>query len=483
MKLIRNIKLASLTLGVLLMSSCDRFLDVNVDPNRILNPPPNTILTSAQVSLGVVMGGSMHRFPALFVQQFSGQGAPGTQTRDFDRYIVTETDVNNVWRTQLFGEVLADLAQLRTLTEGENPRYAGMAKIMQAYTFQMLVDGWGDVPFTEALQFAENLRPTYDPSDEVYTNLIGLLNEGVANLEEQGTLLPGADDLIYGGDVEKWQRFANALKLRLYIHHFPKLEQAGQQGIAALINANSPLMQNNADNFRLPFQASAGRTNPIDQFETRRLDQFFPGANLVNLMNARNDPRRESFFLPFPAAGQFTGAPAGAPQSVNFSRIGPYLRGEQVGTSNVFAGDAPLRMFTFAEQNFILAEYYARTADLTQANQYHQAGITASMDLAAVPAAARDAYLANSPTASLKAGNAIQNIIEEKYVANYGVPMQPWTDWRRTGYPEVIPVQGAAFQQVPRILPYSDLERVANPENTPVRDDLTVPSVFWDPGR
>lgn len=483
MSILRNIKIAWLTLGVLLMSSCDRFLDVNVNPNVIQNPPPGTILTSAQVSLGVAMGGNVHRYSALFTQQFAGQGAPGTQTRDYDRYILTEVDVNNVWRGQLYGDVLADLRQLINTTEGQNPRYAGIAKILQAYTFQILVDGWGDVPFSEALQFAENLRPAYDASGEIYPALIALLDEGVANLGQQGTLVPGTDDLIYGGDVNKWQRFANALKLRLYIHHFPKLAQAGQQGIAALLSANAPLMRNNADNFQLPFQASAGRTNPVDQFETRRQDQFFPGATLVNLMNARNDPRRSSYFLPFPAAGQFTGATAGAAQSVNFSRIGPFLRGAQVGTGNNFEGDAPIRMLTFAEQNFILAEYYARTNNLTLANQFHRAGITASMDMAGVAAAARDAYLATSPSATLTADNAIRNIIEEKYVANYGVPMEPWTDWRRTGFPALIPTQGAAFPHIPRILPYSDLERVANPQNTPVREDLTVPAIFWDPGR
>jgi hypothetical protein len=140
-------------------------------------------------------------------------------------------------------------------------------------------------------------------------------------------------------------------------------------------------------------------------------------------------------------------------------------------------------MFTFAEQNFILAEYYARTNNLMLANQFHRAGITASMDMAGVVAATRDAYLAASPSATLTTANAIRNIIEEKYVANFGVPMEPWTDWRRTGFPAIIPTQGAAFPQVPRVLPYSDLERVANPRNTPARDDLTAPAIFWDPGR
>jgi hypothetical protein len=486
MRIFNNIKkYAVLMVAVLTVTSCNDFMDVNVNPNLLLNPPPGTILTSAQVSLGVAIGGSVHRYSALWSQQFSGQGASGTQTIDYGNYVVTEVDMNNVFRVQLFGEVLANLAQLREASQEENPVFAGIAKIMQAYTYQILVDGWGDVPYTEALQFGANPRPAYDSSRDIYTNLFSLIDEGMADLDRQNVLPVGPTDIIYGGNVDKWKRFGNALKLRLYVHYYPLFPAEASAGIASLLG--QPLMRDASDNFQLRFENTAARTNPIDQFETRRQNQFFPHQTFVNTMNAKADPRRPFFFTAFPEDGQFTGAVA-APQSIDFSRIGVYLRGPRTSEDDQFgfAGDAPIRMLTVAEQNFIIAEYHARNGNVGEANIAHAAGITASMTMAGVDPAAAAAYIAASPTGTITGAgeDAIRAIIEEKWVANYGVGMEPWTDWRRTGYPELSPVAAATLPAIPRILPYSDLERVTNPQNTPARGsaDLITPSVFWDPG-
>jgi len=91
-------------------------------------------------------------------------------------------------------------------------------------------------------------------------------------------------------------------------------------------------------------------------------------------------------------------------------------------------------------------------------------------------------YIAGRPV--LTAANAIQEIMEEKYVANYGIATEPWVDWRRTGFPQLTPVASAALTQIPRILPYAELERVTNGANTPARGNVNIiqPGVFWDPG-
>ena len=139
-------------------------------------------------------------------------------------------------------------------------------------------------------------------------------------------------------------------------------------------------------------------------------------------------------------------------------------------------------MLTFAEVNFILAEYHARNSRLNDAKSFLDAGIRANMMDAGVATADINTYLAALP--ALTAVNSIQVIIEEKYVANYGVATEPWVDWRRTGFPQLIPVANATFTQIPRILPYAELERVTNRANTPARsnDDIIKPNVFWDKG-
>jgi Starch-binding associating with outer membrane len=493
MRLFRFTKYATFLLSLGALSACDNFLDVNQNPSQVLVAPASNILVAAESHLGFLMGSDIHRYSSLFVQQFAGQGGSGVQPAEYDRYNVTATDMNNVWRTNIYGGALADLQQLILQTESSSPQYAGIAKIMQAFTFAITVDAFGDIPYTDALKFDQNVQPAYDQSTAVYTKLITLIDAGVADLDKQSTLTPGADDLIYGGNLAKWKKLANTLKLRLAIHYYPTASATAASQIAALVAlpANS-FINTNADNFQLAFENAANKNNPIDQFEGRRPNQFFPSATLVTLMNGKVDPRRPFYFTFAPAIAPatvpslYTGAGNGTGVtgvSTAFSRMHVYLRGPLApGSTTTYTGTAPVRMLTAAEYFFILAEYYARSGNLASAKTNFDAGIQASMSVAGVVAADVTAYIAARP--ALTAANALQQIIEEKFVANYGVAVEPWTDWRRTKFPALSPAANNLTNgQIPRILPYSDLERVANPGNTPARADLVTPSVFWDPGR
>jgi hypothetical protein len=378
------------------------------------------------------------------------------------------------------------LQKLRGLTQDGSPKYSGIAKIAQAFMFSIAVDAWGDIPFSEALQFDKNVAPKYDKSGDVYTGLFLLIDEGIADLNQTTSLLtPAADDLIYGGNLTRWIRFANSLKLRMLIKYYPTNSSFADTQIAALL-ASSPLfISSNAEQFQCAFEATTNRQNAIDQFERSRSNQFWPTTTLVDLMNLKADPRRTSYFSQ-PSAGVFTGlAPGAVVASPSTSRMHTYLRGAvTTGGALGYAGDAPQRILTFAEHNFNLAEFYIRTNQAALAQTAFQAGITANMTDAGVAAATITTYLTANGTLSGTLTTAIQQIITEKYIANYGVAVQPWSDWRRTGFPSMVPASGAVLPNIPRILPYSDLERVTNPDNTPPREttDLTKSNVFWDPG-
>ena len=481
-----------------LFASCEKFLDVNQNPNAVLEAPASNILVAAETSMGFLMGSDLHRYTSLVVQQFSGQGGSGIQTAEYDRYNITPTDINNVWRGAIYAGSLADMQKLIDQTQATSPKYAGIAKISKAFLFSVTTDAFGDIPFSEALQFDKNFAPKYDASADVYTGIIALLNDGISDIKAQSLLSPGNDDLIYGGDMAKWERMANTLKLRLYLHYFPKRNATSNADFAALLAAPASIfLRNNADNFQLRFEAIANRNNPIDQFEKSRNNTFFPSVTLVNLMNAKLDPRRPAYLTLLPAIPATPTTPAipaayvGAANGTgvngvfaNFSRMNTYLRGNPLAGGsgfNNFDGTAPIRMLTFAEYNLILAEYYARTGNLVSAQTSLTAGITASMDDAGVVAAERTAYIAARP--GLTATNAVQIIVEEKFIANYGVAVEPWTDYRRTGFPTLFtpansPTPNSSTALL-RVLPYSDLERTSNP-NTPARPDLTTPTVFWD---
>ncbi|MCC5930259.1 MAG: SusD/RagB family nutrient-binding outer membrane lipoprotein [Cyclobacteriaceae bacterium] len=481
-----NLIKISLLLMFISGSSCESWLDINVSPNVPITPPINTILASATADVGFMMGSDIHRYSAIFAQQFTGAGAAGIQTVDFSRYILTETDVNNLWRTRLYAGGLADMERVIASAGSESPRYAGIAKTLQAFSFMIAVDSWGDVPFTEALQYAANLRPRYDKSADIYPGIVSLIDEAQQDLARSGGLAPGNDDFIYAGDTDKWIRLGNALKLRLFLHYYPTNPQAANQGITALLN--QPLLRSNADNFQMSYVPNdPDRANPIDQFERRRQNQFIPSSTIVSLMNATSDPRRAFYFT---GGTTFSGrTPGVAGDNITTSRMHSFIRGAVTNPDNLilgYAGDAPIRILTFAEQNFILAEHFSRQGNLPQANTFYREGIRASMMNAGVATTAINAYLnaRESLEGIADAEVRLQRIIEEKYVANFGVAVEPWTDWRRTGYPVLGLASDATLTAIPRVLPYSDLERVTNPENTPVREDISKPGnskPFWDP--
>lgn len=487
MKNFRFAKYALLTGAVGLLGSCNNFLDVNNNPNAVLVAPAANVLVAAETGLGFLAGSDLHRYTSLIVQQFAGNGGT-VQTTAYDRGVITGGDVNNLFRGSIYAGALADMQRLIIDNQTKNPAYAGIAKIMQGYLFGITTDSFGDIPFSQALKFAENGRPAYDKSEDVYKGIIKLIDSGIDDLKSTSGLKPSSDDLIYAGDLVKWAKFANTLKLRLYIHYFPKLSQNANKDFADLLaKGPSTFMGSVGDNFQLRFEATAGKTNSINQFELFRPNQFFPSATLIGIMNGKNDPRRPSYFTDYPlGSGQYVGIGNGVGAtgtvSQNYSRMNTYLRGARTGTAiQDYDGSAPIRMLTYPEHLLILAEYYARTGDLVNAKTSYDAATMASMLMAGVTGTAVTTYINARP--ALTSANAIQQIIEEKFVVNYGVAVEPWTDYRRTGFPTLSVPVGAQSTAILRILPYSDQDRAANPDNTPARTDLTAPSVFWDPGK
>lgn len=502
MQLNKFFQYSVLVIGVSLLASCKDFLDVNVDPDRVQDAPIEQLLTSATVSVGFSSGSDLHRFSALLAQQFSGQGTGATtQPQEYERYNIQGTDLNNVWNL-MYSTTLSDLELVIQKAAVENsPHYGGVAKILKAYTFQLIVDAWGKAPFTQALLFTENTKPAFDDGEAIYGALDRLLTEAIADLNATTSVKsPGANSTVYTGaftaSKPRWEKLANTLKLRMLIHQSKKDKAGTVQKITALVGSGV-FMESNADNFQMPFFNEARRQNPIHQFELDRNNQFFPNATLVDLMNTRSDPRRSRFFTPFPFtrpfdSATFTGAKGGDAPSTKYSRMHTYLRGDTTNTTTVvpaadgsilytaytYNGTAPVRMLTFAEYNFIRAEaaVYGAPGD---AQAFYQAGIRASMTATGVPTAQIDAYIAANGTLAGTDDEKVRAIIEEKFIASYGVIMEPWNDLRRTGYPAITIPPNALVPELPRSLYYPQSEIDLNP-NAPAQKASLSERVFWD---
>ncbi|RAU83635.1 SusD/RagB family nutrient-binding outer membrane lipoprotein [Pontibacter arcticus] len=481
---------------MLTFSSCDEFLDVNVNPNSPTAAPIQQVLTSATVNTGFRNGSDLHRFTSLVMQQFSGQAGPTIQTREYQRYLIQPSDLNNLYNA-FFAVALPDLEYVINNSQG-SPHYTGIAKIMKGYTYSQTVDVWGDVPFTEALQGTQNTTPALDDDANVYKEVLRLIDEGTTDIKAATSVLsPGNNETIYRGDRLKWEKFANSLKLRLFLRYSESDPAFAKAQMDALIASGAPFMSSNADNFQMTFVDATASQNPIHQFEVSRLNYTFANKYLVDLMNSKADPRRSTYFTDFPfGSGQYVGAAAGDAESTSYSRMHTYLRGPlktalvpdaqgrvpaNAANNGAYTGDAPIRMFTFAEYNFIRAEHALRFSnDVATATTFFQAGINASMAAANVPAAQQLAYVTANGTLTGSTAEMLRQIITEKYIANYGVALEPWNDWRRTGYPAITPVPTsiAATDYIPRSLYYPEAETNTNP-NIKQKPDMKV-RIFWD---
>jgi hypothetical protein len=479
------------------MVSCQDYLDINKDPNAVVDAPIEQLFTSATGSLGFFGGSDLNRYSSLISQHWSG--TLPNQTGDYERYVISATDVNNSWDLA-YSTILSDLELViqKSVTE-KSPNYGGPAKILKAYMFQLLVDAYGKVPYTEGLKFSKVIAPKFDDGATIYPSLITLLDEAIADVNNTTSVkAPAANSTIFTGSwasqKPKWERLANTLKMRMWLH-YSKLDKAkAVTEIGKLAAAN--VMASNADNFQMAFFNVAGQYNSIHQFELSRGNYLFANATMVDMMNTKADPRRPKYFTTFPLnSGVYKGSPsANTSGNIKFSRLFTYLRGDSTNTAAVvpasdgsvsatqytFTGTAPIRMLTFAEYNFIRAEAAVYGVAGVSADSFYRLGVRAAMSMAGVTAAATEAYIAANPfpTAGTEA-DKIKRIIEEKYVASYGIIIEPWTDYRRTGIPALVVPTNAQYPTVPRSLFYPQSEKDRNPNSPAQKGDLSE-RIFWD---
>src|SRR4026207_401334 len=212
-------------LVALLAVSCKKFLDVNTDPNNPTTIEVSKLLPTTQRTLGDALSmdeqnGGLSEILAVYTHQMSTR-------EEADKYGITGVDPNiqTAW-SKLFSSsanpgtafpvygVMQNLEDIiAKSTAAGNLRYAGIAKILKAYAYSVAVDVWGDVPYSEANKLKEGiLYPKFDDDAAIYESLFALINSGIADLNNNtaaNTKVPGADDLIYSGNVARWIKAAN----------------------------------------------------------------------------------------------------------------------------------------------------------------------------------------------------------------------------------------------------------------------------------
>ncbi|MCB0492781.1 MAG: SusD/RagB family nutrient-binding outer membrane lipoprotein [Cyclobacteriaceae bacterium] len=197
------------------VSSCDLTeLDINKDPN---NP--------AQASLGLLLTNVQLNASDRFADALNNAAMGFMAVNDsFDGFNMTNSSFNNTWN-YLYNNPLKDLDGIIKATAQQradgaaNPHYEGIAKVLKAYYFSLMVDLWGSVPYTDAFNGdaeEQNLAPAFEDGSSIYPKLITLLDEAVAHFDETSPVTV-TGDVIYGGSAAKWAAAARSLKLRLLL--------------------------------------------------------------------------------------------------------------------------------------------------------------------------------------------------------------------------------------------------------------------------
>jgi len=462
-------KLSFLFLIFISFTSCKKFLDVNTTPNNPTAVPPNTILPTTTIGMGFANSNDLDRATSALAQHIAGVG---NQTAAYDVYNL-DGNFDNQWNGEIYGINLSDLQILIDQYSETSPAYSGIAKLEMAYLFSIATDIWGEVPYSQAAQGLKFTNPRFDKQEDIYqgnsalgiTSLFDLVKSGLADLAKTSNVfVPGSDDIVYKGDRTKWARMGNTLLLKFAIQISNKNPALATSTIASVITGNN-YINSNALDFEVPFAASVGNQNALYTFNNlnRTGDQML-STRLLNLEKSLNDTVRLAKFFTKPN-GVFTsfdnGATGAAPALATRSKYNTYL----TGTS----GEAPIRLLTYAQVKFILAESALILGTTGVANTFYQEGITASMQKVGMTAAEISNYFTTNPTVVTLSGTTEQQraqIITQKYISWIGNGIEAYNDYRRTGYPPLTLVnnaQGDNPNVIPTRLPYTITELSSNP--------------------
>ena len=466
----RTFYILALLLGIVAFPGCKKYLDINDNPNLVTNPPINGLLANATYQTGL----NVYRFGNItsYYMQYLASSNAGS-----DRDTYKEEDFSGTWSAVY--DVMMDIMQMNKLAiEQGSSQHLGVGKILLALNLNMLINTFGDVPYSEAFQGQELLTPKYDNQEQLHALTLQLLDEGIAELSKPDSKLEldASSDLIHGGNVSAWIKTSYALKAR-FLNQLSK--KADKYDPAAIFAALDKAYTSNADDAALTTFTGRSPWNQVAYNNTQLLLDGWLSDQFVDALNGKTfgvfDPRIKQI-TDTTKFGDYRGTPNGK------GRVGTGTdREESYLSLNGFysRSGAPLLIITYAELKFIEAEAALRSGDKPKAYSAYLEGIRAHMQKLGVPAADMEAYI-NNPAVSVGADNlTLALIFKEKYVAMFLNP-EAWVDARRFNYQYkdfTLPVN-ATLQEFIRRAAYPVIETSRNSANVP-GVTLTTP-LWWD---
>lgn len=435
--------------------SCKKELErVNKNPNEPTAVQPDYLLSNgikANVDTywgpDAAMDGSL-----LYVQYWSK-----IQYTDADRYIGSSGVSQSVW-SNFYAQGIQDFTTLAQLGDSlGNPNYKAVAVIMRSWIFQQLTDLYGDVPYRQAADIDKYLTPVYDSQKVVYNGLLAELKGAAGSIVTTGNNIDG--DILLGGDMTKWKQFANGLRLRIALRIADRDFAAAKAVFDQVAAEGNILLQKDSD-VKLNYLASPNQ-NPVGRNRETRND-YRISKSIVDKLKALNDPRLSIYATMPKDTNVIIGVTNGLP-SDSAARLG-FSKTSDAGT--VFtATTAPAILFSYAEQQFILAEAAQRNLISGNAAALYNQAVTASLAQYGIPAATALIYLAQ-PGVIYDVANYKKSIGEQKWLALFGEGLEAFAEWRRLDYPQLKPAYaGSLGGKMPVRFVYPSSEQALNSDN------------------
>lgn len=428
---------------VALAAGCTKdFDEINISPNAPRTVGSSLLLPQIQRDMmGSILG------EAWGIGNIVIQHTAKNQFVNEDRYLWG--DLTSIWNNVY--DNMRDVNNIISQSEanGEN-NYKAIALVMRAWMFSLATDAYGDIPYSEAIKAKVGVNYTkYDTQEEVYAGMLRDLKEANDLFDLNGEGIVG--DLIYAGDLTKWRKLANSLRVRYLVRIAAKKDvKADLQAIIGNPAAN-PIMESVADNGVYTFQATAPDQFP--QFSSRigSFNEFRASKTLLDTLKTLGDPRMGIFFRATPdTEGKPVEVFAGIPNGLNDvealqynggpqfqSRIGALFYENSVTTKGISIAKGVI--MTYSELQFLLAEATEKGLITGgDATAYYTNGVNASFAFYGLTAPV--GYF-DLPQVAYTGDTAakLDKIGYQKWISLFFQGMEAWYDWRRTRIPALTP--------------------------------------------
>ncbi len=414
-----------LTAVMSVLSSCEKTMDINKDPNYPGDVPISMLLPSAELSFAGILGGEMELVGSMWCQHYT-QNVGANQYNTTVNYTISNTSYPRFWSIP-YTHSLPDLKIIaqKAIEEGADNYYM-VSEIMTCFIYHILANWYENIPYSEALMGDKQLYPKYDNGKAVNRALIERLNTalGKAKSAAKSKVLMGKEDIINGGDMNKWVQFGNSLKLKLLMLDFNN----NKATIEALLAEDNFLKSDCKIDL---FTNKENNSNPLYEYDRRKLntDQNLAASKtLVKFLNKHDDPRIEAFYERNKIGGYY-GLDQGVSPNLNFFIFIAVCRAK-------LAPQDPVYFISYAETCFLKAEAYARLGRANEAKAAYNSAVTAAFERWGYNA---QTFIKDGGPYALNTSSVetmLKSILTQKWVAS--ARSQAWDsffDINRTGIP------------------------------------------------